>query len=126
HYESNRLDAGRGRTPLALLQRSSGAFSDAAWLRRQFTGDAEMFHDARHALRLLASRPAFSLVAIVILALGVGSATAIFGVVDALLLRPLPFPQPDRLIAVWQRDTAEGSQRREVSPGNFLAWRERS
>ncbi|MDQ3171421.1 MAG: ABC transporter permease [Acidobacteriota bacterium] len=127
HYEAGRIgDAQSGASPFVLLQRSSGAFSDAAWLRRQFTGDAEMFQDLRHAVRLLAARPAFSLVAIFILALGVGSATAIFSVVDALLLRALPFPAADRLVAVWQRDTSAGDARQDVSPGNFLAWRERT
>lgn len=127
HYEARRIDdAQSGASPFVLLQRSSGAFSDAAWLRRQFTGDAEMFQDLRHAVRLLAARPAFSLVAIFILALGVGSATAIFSVVDALLLRAFAFPDADRLVAVWQRDTSAGDARQDVSPGNFLAWRERT
>lgn len=127
HYEARRIDdAQSGASPFVLLRRSSGAFSDAAWLRRQFTGDAEMFQDLRHAVRLLAARPAFSLVAIFILALGVGSATAIFSVVDALLLRAFAFPDADRLVAVWQRDTSAGDARQDVSPGNFLAWRERT
>ena len=127
-YERRALDAGGAPLPeqFALLRRSSGAFADAAWLRRQFTRDAEMLHDLRHALRLLAARPAFPLVAVFILALGVGSATAIFSVIDALLLRSAPFPSPDRLVAVWERDTTLDAARQDVAPANFLAWRERN
>ena len=123
-YES-RASRGLG-DHVALVQRSSGAFHDAAWLRRQFTRDAEMLHDFRHAARLLASRPAFSLIAILVLALGVGSAVAIFSVIDALLLRPLPFHEPERLVAVWQRDTTSDVEREDVAPANFLAWRDRA
>ena len=127
-YEHRALDAGGAPLPgqLALLRRSSGAFADAAWLRRQFTRDAEMLHDLRHAIRLLAARPAFPLVAVFILALGVGSSTAIFSVIDALLLREAPFPSPDRLVAIWERDMASDAARQDVAPANFLAWRERN
>jgi putative ABC transport system permease protein len=125
HHEGRHQPRGLA-DQFSLLHRSSGAFSDAAWLRRQFTRDAEMLHDARHAIRLLAARPTYSLVAIFVLALGVGSATAIVSVVDALLLRGLPFAAPERLVAVWQRDTTADTPRQDVAPANFLAWRERA
>ncbi len=64
---------------------------------------------------MLAKTPAFSVIAIVTLALGIGANSAIFSVIDAVLLRPLPFPQPDRLVAVWSK--VQGSDERET--GSF-------
>src|ERR1043166_3481082 len=63
-----------------------------------------MLADVNYALRSLAKRPTFSLVAILTLALGIGASTAIFSVLDAVLLRPLPFPQQERIVAVRELD----------------------
>ncbi len=109
---------------MQLFRRSLGSASDAAWLRRQLTGDSEIVHDARHACRVMRSRPSFFLLAVVVMGLGIGSTTAVFSVVDGVLLRELPYPEPERLVAVWQRDTtAADVPRGEVTPGNFLDWR---
>jgi predicted permease len=62
---------------------------------------SELIHDARFAMRLLRRRPGFTSLATVTIALGIGAATSIFSVVDGVLLRPLPFANPDRLVAVW-------------------------
>src|SRR4249920_805475 len=62
-----------------------------------------MLHDLRIALRMLRSTPGFSLIAISALALGIGASTLIFSVVNAVLLRPLPFPEADRVVRLWER-----------------------
>jgi predicted permease len=80
-------------------------------------------HDVRYGLRMLRRNPAFTVVAVLTLALGIGANTAIFSVVNAVLLRPLPFRDPDRLVALWQTNTARGSDREAVSPANFCDWR---
>jgi predicted permease len=78
--------------------------------------------DARHSLRVLRSNPAFTLAALAALAVGIGANTAIFSIVNAVLLKPLPFPEPDRLV-VFQTTSPEGSFR-AGSPAKFQHWRE--
>jgi putative ABC transport system permease protein len=80
--------------------------------------------DLRHALRVLARRPAFSLVAILTLAVGIGANAAIFSVVNGVLLRPLPYPEPDRIVRLAERNR-DGSVV-DVSHPNFVDWRARS
>lgn len=82
--------------------------------------------DLRYGARLLRRSPAFSIVAILTLALGIGANTAIFSVVNAVLLRPLPFPEPDRLVRLWESQPAKGYHGNVVNPFNFLTWRERT
>ncbi|MBI3931883.1 MAG: ABC transporter permease [Acidobacteria bacterium] len=85
-----------------------------------------MPQDLRYALRVMLRRPGFTVVAVLILALGLGANTAVFSVVEGLLLRPLPFPEPDRLVMVWERNLVRGRDRNVVHPANFLAWEERA
>jgi putative ABC transport system permease protein len=83
-----------------------------------------MTEDVRYAFRSFLKAPGFTLVAVLTIALGIGATTAIFTVVNALLLRPLPYPAADRLVMVWQDWTARGGPADEwASPGNFLDWR---
>ena len=81
--------------------------------------------DARFALRLLRKSPAFALTAIAVLALGIGATTAIFSVVNAVLLRPLAFSEPDRIVQVWER-RAGTTHNNVIQTQNFLDWRARN
>jgi len=83
--------------------------------------------DVRYAVRALRSSPGFTAVALALLALGIGANTAIFSLVSAVLLRPLPFPEPDRLVMLSEDFTAVGGpSRAEVSPGDFTSWSDRN
>jgi len=108
-----------------VARRVMGALPDAVWLRRQLTSDAELVHDLRHGLRVLRKGGGSALAAATVLALGLGASTAVFGVADALLLRPLPYREPERIVTLWQTDAKRPGQLDEVAPANFLDWRER-
>jgi putative ABC transport system permease protein len=82
-----------------------------------------LLHDARYALRLLRKSPGFAIAVILILALAMGANTVIFSVLNTVLLRPLPYPHPDRLVQVWETEPRQGDMRRAVSPYDFLEWR---
>jgi hypothetical protein len=76
--------------------------------------------------RLVRSRPSISLVAVATLALGIGGATAIFSVADAVILRPLPFADPGRIVLLWQKETTRNQPFVELSYPGFREWREQS
>jgi putative ABC transport system permease protein len=78
--------------------------------------------DIRYALRNLLRRPAFTLIAVVTLALGIGANTAIFSAINALLLKPLPFPELDRVVAIWDKLPSRGVMHNEVTMANYLDW----
>jgi putative ABC transport system permease protein len=80
-----------------------------------------LFEDVSYAVRTLRRSPGFVLTAVAILALGIGANTAVFSVVDAVLVRPLPYPAPDRIVTV--EETAPGGDLEAVSGPNFLDWR---
>jgi predicted permease len=85
-----------------------------------------LWQDVRYGARLLAKNPGFAVIAIITLALGIGASAAIFSVVNSVLLRPLPFPQPDRLVRVWEANPKRGYVRNVVNPLNFLDWHEQN
>jgi putative ABC transport system permease protein len=79
-------------------------------------------HDVRYALRMLLKQPAMTATMLATLALGIGANTAVFSVVRAVLLRPLPYSQPDQLVMVHEKRPAEGVMNNVVSPADFLDW----
>lgn len=80
--------------------------------------------DIRYSLRSLRRSPGFTITAICVAALGVGATTATFSIADFVLLRPLPFSDPDRLVKVWQTKVAQGYGRLEPSPPNYRDWKQ--
>lgn len=82
----------------------------------------QTLQDVRYALRMIARSPAFSLTAVITLALGIGANTAIFSTIDSVLLRPLPFADPDRLVMVWEDNARAGYPKNTPAPGNFADW----
>ncbi|HTG88403.1 MAG TPA: ABC transporter permease, partial [Pyrinomonadaceae bacterium] len=79
-----------------------------------------MMKDIRYSIRVLLKNPAFTLTALLTLALGIGVNTAIFSVVDSVLLRPLPLKDPDRVVAVWEHSLRAGVDRNEMAPANYF------
>jgi putative ABC transport system permease protein len=85
-----------------------------------------LLRDMRYSLRTLRRTPGFTIVALLVLALGIGANTAIFSVVNSVVLRPLPYPGSDRLALIWETDLKDGIKREGPSGPNFLDWKEQS
>jgi putative ABC transport system permease protein len=85
-----------------------------------------LVRDLRYASRTLWKMRGFTVVALLVLGLGIGANTAIFSVVNSVLLRPLPFPGGDRMAVIWETDLKDGIQREGPSGPNFLDWQEQS
>src|SRR5919197_527968 len=85
-----------------------------------------LFQDLRYGFRMLLKSPGFTAVAVLTLALGIGANTAIFTLVDAVLLRPLPFHDPDRLVMIWESAPEIGFPQNTVAPANFADWKAQS
>ena len=110
------------KTRFDLVRRSLGAFWDALLLQPSRLED-EMFQDLRFGLRMLVKSPGFTAVAILSLTIGIGATSAIFSVVNNVVLRPLPFREPERLVRLWHNKPPAGMTRMPVSAGNINVWR---
>jgi putative ABC transport system permease protein len=126
----------RARPSLARLWYCAESFRIAARLgfrgrpkKRSSHGDPSMnsfLRDLKFAVRGLYGAPAYTAIVVATLALGIGANSAVFSMVDALLLRPFPIPDIDRLVMIWETVPKAGDDREEVSPANFLDYRAQS
>jgi putative ABC transport system permease protein len=82
-----------------------------------------MLQDITYAIRMLRKNPGFTFAITLTLILGIGANTAIFSVVNAILLRPLPFKYPDRLVRIWGNNVEKGRNQAPISPADFADWR---
>jgi putative ABC transport system permease protein len=113
-------DVRGARGELAAIDRRRAARRDRAeWW-------SDLWNDLRFAVRVLRRQPGFTVVVLLTLMLGIGANTAIFTVVDAALLRPLPYREPERLVHLWETQRGDVSDRSEASYPDFLDWRSQS
>jgi len=94
--------------------------------RRKSNLIADLGQDIRYGLRMFAKNPTFTAIAVLAIGLGIGANTAIFSVVNAILLRPLPYKNPDELVVIWDSAAHLGFPKDTPSPANFLDWRQQS
>src|SRR5215472_15179370 len=112
----------RARFDLGGIEQTKEKCRDA----RRVNWIQDLVQDLSFGLRMLRKSPGFSVVAILTLALGIGANTAIFWVVDSVLLRPLPYADPASLVMVWENSSQHPSPHNTVSPPDFLDWSSRN
>jgi putative ABC transport system permease protein len=117
-FAKRHRDAGGPAARLALVASAAGdTFVNAGLVHADV-----LSQDLRYTLRSLIDARGFSLTAIVVAALGIGATTAAFSLADYVLVRPLPYPQADRLMKIWHDKSSSGYPRLEASPGNYIDW----
>src|SRR5437867_3802343 len=122
----------RGMDPAAARAAARRKLGNATLIREEvyrmntFTFIEGVLHDARHTLRMIRTKPGFSVAALLSLALGIGANTAIFSVLNAVLIRPLPYPGSDALVRVSNRLVIQGQvfEDTDLSPGMYAACKE--
>src|SRR6266576_3585346 len=85
-----------------------------------------LLQDIRFGVRMLVNKPGVAILAVIALALGIGASTAIFSVVNTVLLRALPYPNSDRLVMIWEQNRLRSRDRNVISAANFFDWREQN
>lgn len=110
-------------TRARLRVRAAAALTDALWMRHRHGRQFVFAQDLRQALRALWTRPGFTLSVVLTLGVAIGAATAVFSVVDAVLLRPLPYDDPDALVNVWRR-LPSGMGVPDIAPDVLDGWRD--
>ncbi len=128
--EEEQMEA--GQSPEDALHAARRAFGNATLVQEDtratwgWTSVERLWQDTHYGARVLRRSPGFSIVAILTLAIGIGANTAIFSVIDGVLLRPLPFHDPERLVRLWESQPAKGTHNNVVNAFNFLDWRDRN
>src|SRR5262245_18773639 len=120
--EWDRLD---WRNKFDLLRRSVGALRDALCLQPRRLED-EMFQDLRFGARMLLRQRAFTMAAIIALSLGIGANTAVFSVVNAVLLRPLPYQNSGRMALIWGNFLTFGMERLRAKAAEYVDYRDQA
>jgi putative ABC transport system permease protein len=123
-WEGELAAAASARHP-RLVRAALGSFADACWIRQRDVADLQAIDDLRHGVRQWRQHAGFVTTTIGILALSMAASVTAFSVVSQMLLRPLPYPDPDRVVTLFERlPSAPG--RSDVAPGNFIDWRARA
>jgi len=133
HIEMRAADnLAAGMSPQAARYEAQKRFGNTALLKED-TRNADIVgwldvaaRDFRYALRMLQRSPGFTAVAVLTLILGIGANTAIFSVINSVLLRPLPYHDPGSLVMVWETNSQHPKPHNTVSPPNFLDWQTRN
>jgi putative ABC transport system permease protein len=119
--ELDACDSGAARWRLA-----AGAPRHAWWLQREQWRTDMVLADMKFGWRQVRRTPGASLAAVLTLAIGIGATTAIFSVVYGVLLKPLPYREPERLVQIWETNPLFDWTEANVAPGNLISWRERN